>query len=261
MSINLDALKARLSELQNTTSTKDNLWKPEPGRTQIRIVPYKFNKENPFIELYFHYGLGNKIFLSPVSFGKPDPVEKFSSKLKSTGNKEDWILGKKLEPKMRTFAPVVIRGRESEGVKLWGFGKTVYEEILGFMTDPDYGDITDPLSGRDIVVEKITPAEAGNQYGKTNIRVKPNVSPITDDKNELETIFNTQKKIGDIYSEPTYEVLEEALKNFLNPPSDESKSNSAPFDTNTPTSTTSPTATSTTSVDNVEDAFDELFKS
>ena len=54
MSINLDALKSRLSELQNTTSTKDNLWKPEPGRTQIRIVPYKFNKENPFIELYFH---------------------------------------------------------------------------------------------------------------------------------------------------------------------------------------------------------------
>ena len=160
---------------------------------------------------------------------------------------------------MRTFAPVIIRGRESEGVKFWGFGKTVYEEILGFMTDPDYGDITDPLSGRDIVVEKITPADAGNQYGKTNIRVKPNVTPITDDKNELETIFNTQKKIVDIYSEPTYEVLEEALQNFLNPPSDESKSNSVPFDTSK--STTPSSTAPTTSVNNVEDAFDELFKS
>ena len=26
---------------------------------------------------------------------------------------------------MRTFAPVVVRGKESEGVKFWGFGKTV----------------------------------------------------------------------------------------------------------------------------------------
>lgn len=258
MAINLDALKSRLSELQNTTSTKDNLWKPEPGKTQIRIVPYKFNKENPFIELYFHYGLGNKIYLSPVSSGKPDPVEKFSSKLKSTGNKEDWILGKKLEPKMRTYAPVIIRGRESEGVKFWGFGKTVYEEILGFMTDPDYGDITDPISGRDIVVEKITPAEAGNQYGKTHIRVKPNTTPITDDKSELESIFNSQKKITDIYTEPDYETLEEALQDFLNPSSEDGGSNSSTSNSG-PSTSSSPSTTK--SVDNVEDAFDELFKS
>ena len=52
-------IKSRLNQLQNTTSTRDYLWKPEPGKTQIRIVPYKYNKDNPFIELYFHYSLGN----------------------------------------------------------------------------------------------------------------------------------------------------------------------------------------------------------
>tara|TARA_Y100000593_G_C4319124_1_gene342726 strand:- start:190 stop:957 length:768 start_codon:yes stop_codon:yes gene_type:complete len=253
MSVNLDALKARLGELQNTNSNRDSLWKPEPGKTQIRIVPYKFDKENPFIELYFHYGLGNKIYLSPVSFGKPDPVEKFSNKLKSTGNKEDWILGKKLEPKMRTFAPVVIRGRESEGVKFWGFGKTVYQELLGFMTDPDYGDITDPINGRDVVIEKITPAEAGNQYGKTNIRVKPQQTPITEDKGELENIFNSQRKINEIYTEPSYEELENALQEFLNPSDEENSSNE------TPTKSESTTDNKTATVNNVGDAFDELF--
>ena len=30
------------------------------------------------------------------------------------------------------------------------------------------------MTGRDIVVERQTAAEAGNQYGKTKIRVKPN---------------------------------------------------------------------------------------
>ena len=67
----------------------------------------------------------------------------------------------------------VIGIEESDGVKFWGFGKTVYQELLSIIADPDYGDISDSTTGRDIVVERQTPAEAGNQYGKTTIRVKP----------------------------------------------------------------------------------------
>ena len=55
--------------------------------------------------------------------------------------------------KLRTFVPVLVRGQEGEGVKFWGFGKTVYQEILGYITDPDYGDITDPTNGRDLTIE------------------------------------------------------------------------------------------------------------
>ena len=35
---------------------------------------------------------------------------------------------------------MVVRGEEKQGVKFWGFGKTVYQELLSIM-DPDYGDI------------------------------------------------------------------------------------------------------------------------
>ena len=58
-----------------------------------------------------------------------------------------------MEPKLRTFVPVIVRGEEGEGVRFWGFGKTVYQEILGYIADPDYGDITDPTSGRDLTIE------------------------------------------------------------------------------------------------------------
>ena len=51
--MDISALKSRLNQLQNTTSTRDNLWKPEPGKTQVRIVPYKHNKDNPFMEIVF----------------------------------------------------------------------------------------------------------------------------------------------------------------------------------------------------------------
>ena len=256
--MDLDAIKNKLNQLQSTTSTKDNFWKPEPGKTVVRIVPYKHNKENPFIELYFHYNLGNnKTYMSPASFGRPDPVEEFANKLKSTGNKDEWIQGKRLEPKMRTFVPVVVRGREEEGVKFWGFGKTVYQELLSIIADPDYGDITDPMNGRDIMVERQTPAEAGNQYGKTTIRVKPNQTAVTDDDQMLEKILNNQVEIKTLWEEPSYEQLKEELNNFLNPDEEgeTASADAAPWDSKSEQKK-EPVAETTS---NVEDAFDELF--
>jgi len=246
--MDIEQIKKKLTQLQSTTSTKENFWKPNPGKTQVRIVPYKFNKDNPFVELYFHYNLGtNKTYLSPVSFGRPDPVNEFSEKLKSSGNREEWLQGRKIEPKMRTFAPVVARGQEKDGVKFWGFGKTVYQELLGFIADPDYGDISDPISGRDIVVDKMTPAEAGNQFGKTTIRVKPNQTPLTDDSEMLEKIFNSQVDLTELYKEPTYDELKDALENYLNPSDDEEEEQKD--DSSDKGSSTS----------NIEDAFDKLF--
>ena len=260
--MDINAIKSKLATLQSTTSTKENFWKPEPGKQVVRVVPYKHNKDNPFIELYFHYNLGNnKTYLSPLSFGRPDPVAEFADKLKSTGNKDEWIQGKRLEPKMRTFAPVIVRGRESEGVKFWGFGKTVYQELLGVIADPDYGDITDATTGRDIMIERQTPAEAGNQYGKTTVRVKPNMTPITENADLLQGIFDNQADLTELYTEPTYDELKEALSNYLNPSDDTettTTSNGVAAST-TPTSNTGTTTTEKTS--DVADAFDDLFNS
>ena len=49
--MDLNAIKNRLNQLQTTNNRTSNLWKPQPGNQIVRIVPYKFNKDNPFIEL------------------------------------------------------------------------------------------------------------------------------------------------------------------------------------------------------------------
>ncbi len=247
--MDLDAIKSRLNQLQNTQTNA--FWKPQPGKSQIRIVPYKHDKNNPFSELFFHYSLvPNKTVLSPLSYGRPDPVQQFADKLKSTGNKDEWIQGKRIEPKMRTFVPVVVRGEENEGVKFWGFGKTVYQELLGIIADPDYGDISDSTTGRDIVVERQTPAEAGNQYGKTTIRVKPNVTALSDDSNSLAKLLDEQPDIKELYNEPTFDELKEHLSNFLNP-----------SDSTEETTEKEPEMVTTEASSNVEDDFDKLFNS
>jgi hypothetical protein len=213
--MNINAIKQRLNSLQNTSKKTDALWKPKPGKYVLRIVPYKFDKENPFIELLFHYNINNKTYLSPASFGRPDPILEFAEKLKRLGDTENWKAGKKMEPKLRTFAPVVIRGQESEGVKFWGFGKTVYQEILAIIADPDYGDITDENDGRDVVIEIVE--EAGKTYPETRIRVKPNVTKLTENPELENKLLNEQTEITDIYSELSYAELKGVLENWLNP--------------------------------------------
>ena len=252
--MDLNAIKKRLNQLQTTNNRTSSLWKPQPGKTQIRIVPYAFNKDNPFIELFFHYNLNNRSYLSPISFGRPDPIEEFAQKLKGSGNKEDYQLSKKLEAKMRTFAPVIVRGEESQGVKFWGFGKTVYQELLSIIADPDYGDITDPVNGRDVVVEFISAEESGASFPKTNIRVKPNQTPISDEPSVLEKVKTSQKDITEIYQEQSYEDLTNVLNEWLNPSEDSTEEEVKQESVST-------SDLGTSKVKDTSEAFDELFNS
>lgn len=210
------ALK-RFSSLQNNTKKSDAIFKPANGKSQVRIVPYKFNKDIPFIELYFHYNINNKTYLSPMSFGRPDPIVEFAEKLKRTGDTDDWKAGKKMEPKLRTFVPVIVRGKESEGVKFWGFGKTVYQDILGYIADPDYGDITDPNTGRDIVLEVMSAEESNASYPTTTIRVKPATSKLAETPEQIQSLLEGQKEITELYQELSYAELKSVLENWLNP--------------------------------------------
>ena len=250
--MDLNAIKNRLNQLQTTNNRTSNLWKPQPGNQIVRIVPYKFNKDNPFIELYFHYDLGGKNYLSPMSFGRPDPIEEFAQKLKGTGSKDDYRLGRKVEAKMRTYAPVIVRGEENQGVKFWGFGKTVYQELLSIIADPDYGDITDAVNGRDIAVQFKTAEETGKSFPSKSIRVKTNQTPITEDASLLESLTENQKNITEIYQEQSYEDLTQALNDYLNGSSTEEEEKQEE---------TTPANNVVYDSKKTSDAFDDLFNS
>ncbi len=274
MALNLDKIRSRLTTLSSTNKTSDQrsklIWKPSPGKQTIRIVPYAKDPENPFIELKFHYNMNGRTYLSPDTFNRPDPIVEFSNKLKSTGDKDEWRMGKKLEPKMRTFAPIIVRGAEEEGVKFWGFGKQVYESLLSVIADPDYGDITDLASGRDVVVEFKTAKETGKEFPTTSIMVKPNRTPAVDpNKKELIEGIKDQPDVLDLFSEPSYEELKTAMDAWLHTSDEESVDVS---DDNTTVSESSPSEeaeqkesvspSASTSKENAEDitkAFDNLF--
>ena len=151
--------------------------------------------------------------------------------------------------------PVIVRGEESQGVKFWGFGKTVYQELLSIIADPDYGDITDPVNGRDVVVEFISAEESGASFPKTNIRVKPNQTPISDEPSVLEKVKTSQKDITEIYQEQSYEDLTNVLNEWLNPSEDSTEEEEVKQES------VSTSDLGTSKVKDTSEAFDELFNS
>ena len=114
---------------------------------------------------------------------------------------------------MRSYAAVIVRGEESEGVRLWAFGKTVYQNLINIMLDADYGDITDINEGHDIKV-KCTKAP-GMKWATTEVRPRPKSGPLgtTDDvKKWTSDIPN----LDDFFQLESYEKLENIINNWLN---------------------------------------------
>ena len=161
MAIDLDAIRRKLNQLSGQNSKKNIMWRPTEGEEHtVRLLSFQDNDGQPFQERWFYYNIGNNPgLLAPYQFNKPDPIQELINKLRDDGSKESYELAKKLYPKMRSYAPVIVRGEEDKGVRLWSFGKMVYQSLLNIMLDEDYGDITDPLEGRDVkvVCTKVAP--------------------------------------------------------------------------------------------------------
>jgi hypothetical protein len=131
MAINLDKMRKKLDALNTKGGERRNFfWKPQDGEQTLRIVPDPDG--DPFKEFWFHYGVADEPgFLCPKkNHGDDCPVCKFVSELYATKDEEDRKMANQLRAKQRFFSPVIVRGEEEKGVRLWGYSKTVYQKLL-----------------------------------------------------------------------------------------------------------------------------------
>jgi len=197
----------------NCSNNGNSVWfRPDDGDTDIRIIPTPDGL--PFAERWFYYNIGsNPGLLAPYQFGDPDPIQELITKLRDEGTKESYELAKKLYPTMRYYAPVVVRGEEDKGVRLWSFGKTVYQSLLNIMLDEDYGDITDPTDGRDIKV--VCTKAPGRQWATTEVRPRGKVSKLGTAANAKQWLESVPT-LDDMYDEKSYDALSKIVNDWLN---------------------------------------------
>ena len=221
--MDLNVIKKRLESLnkQSTNSGgggKNLFWKPSVGKQLIRVVPSKYNKSNPFTEMKFYYGIGSKrVMASPANWGDKDPIVEFAKQLRNSNDKENWRLAKKLDAKVRTFLPIVVRGEESEGVKLWQFGKEVYQEFLNMAADDEIGDFTDIVEGRDIKLTTVGPEVTGTPYNKTSIGPSLKTTSLAEGEDLINSLLENQADPMKVFKPLTYDEMKEALQEWLSP--------------------------------------------
>ena len=236
--MDLNLIKQRLESLnKQSTNTKKGgsslFWKPSVGKQVVRVVPNKYNKQIPFTEMLFYYGIGPRVMASPQNWGQKDPIQEFTKQLRQSGDKENWRLAKKLDAKTRIFAPVVIRGQEDEGVKLWQFGKEVYQDFLNMASDDEIGDFTDIVNGRDIKLTTVGPEVTGTPYNKTSVGPSLKTTPLSSDENVVKNLLENQPNPMDVFKKFTFEEVKAGLQEFLSPDEEEgaiSSEPSVPFD-------------------------------
>ena len=235
-------------------------WRPTVGKQQIRIVPSAHNPKNPFTELKFYYGITNKVMVSPLNFGEKDPIALFAKKLREEYTKENYLLAKKLDAKTRIFVPVIVRGEEEKGVRLWQFGKLIYEELLSLAVDEEIGDYTDIVNGRDLTIETVGPESTGTQYNKSSVRVRLKESPLSADAAQVEKWKKDQPDPTSEFKRFTFDEMKSALEKWLSPEDQEGEIISEPasnFESDAPKSNFSLDTSNVKK--NKADQFDSLF--
>jgi hypothetical protein len=211
MALDLEAIRKKVAQLNGTLKkSRVNYWKPEPGEYNIRVLPWPNNDGQPFKERWFYYNIGkNPGLLAPTQFQKADPVQELIDKLHASGKNEDREIAKKLYPKMRAFAPIVVRGADDQ-VLVWSFGKEIYQRLLEFFLDAEIGDITDVNDGYDLKV-KITKTP-GKFWPDTTVDAARKSSKLFADPKKIEETLASIPNLDEYHKLKSYDELKSIIE-------------------------------------------------
>jgi hypothetical protein len=135
---------------------------------------------------------------------------------------------------------------------LWAFGKLVYQRLLSFFLDEDYGDILDINEGYDL---KVTISQQPNkQYKDTVVDCKGKPSKLHADPEVVAKWKSMIPNVDDMYRLKSYEEIESLLNKWLN-------GDVTPDTTTVGTeknTSSSAVVSSTPSFSNLDEAFAEL---
>lgn len=191
---------------------KDN---EKQGQRKIRILPTK-DGSSPFKEVWFHEvqidGKWVKLYDPAKNDNERSPLNEVYEELIKTGKESDKELAKQYRSRKFYIVKVVDRDNESEGVKFWRFKHNYKNEGILDKIIPIWrakGDITDPQTGRDIILE-LTKAKTGKGATYTVIQtiMHDDPTPLHTDEETANGWIEDELTWEDVYSKKPVEYLE-----------------------------------------------------
>lgn len=216
MAIDISKMRNKLDSLKGGGKQSNaKFWSPQEGVQTIRILPT--SDGDPFKTFFFHYGVAAKesILCPKGNFGDPCPICEFVTKLYNDKDEESRELASKLVKKQRFFSPILVRGDEKEGPKVWGYSKSTYQFLIETVLNPEYGDVTDLEEGVDIDLEY--GKKSGKKFPETKLTLKRRSSPMCKDM-DPESCKDILARIPDfdkLHKRRTADEIKILLEQFL----------------------------------------------
>ena len=234
MGYDISKIKSRVNKMTKTSGRKGSddddvklsYWKPEIGDNVIRFLPYSFADGQPFQELAFYnsQALNDRRLVAPFQFGLADPIHDLMIELRKEHQADKvWNQMKELQVKESFYAPIIVRGKEDEGVKIWEMSQRVVQSIYEVLMADDWADeqLFDVHEGFDFT---ITARDSGRTYKGYPIKEitplpKRKASPALKTKAACDELVASVPNIGEMQQKycMSEEKLTVLLNNFLNP--------------------------------------------
>ncbi len=219
MKSNLSALKEAWMNKKNGGGGSFKYWKPrEDGRYIIRFLPPKTSNGLFYKEVAQHK-IGDNYFFCPKIEGDNCPICTYYKGLYDKGDDASIALAKEIKPKKQFLYNIVVRKeneKDSEDpnkVQIYMSGKLVYDSLMDYFFDDDYGDLTDVEKGYDFVLKK-EPGDLGFPNYK-NSKPRKDPSKLHEDEDVAEKILSQTHDLDKEVEYKTATELKSALDDFL----------------------------------------------
>jgi hypothetical protein len=241
MGLNIDKLKNNLARLRKEAPKRDEkrvsmFWTPGIGEHQVYLLPWQDQPDYPFKEYWMYYSLKGKGKdengrwpkppLALKQFGEEkDPVQEMISELLESGEEADKKLAQKLFATQVIYVPVIVKGEEELGPRLWKFtSKLAYESLTEmFIKSERYGIMNDPENERWVEIV-VSPENKPKPMDKKITKVDPawENEPLSEDPDQiakwLENVPDPMRSLK--YQRLSYDALKEKLIQWANSTSD-----------------------------------------
>lgn len=185
------------------------------AQKRIRILPTS-DGSSPFKEVWFHEvqvdGKWTKFYDPGKNENERSPLSEVYEELMSTGKESDKELAKQYKPRKFYILKVVDRDNEADGVKFWRFKHNYKNEGVLDKIIPIFrakGDITDPETGRDLIIELAkAKTPKGKEYTIIQTVMFDDPSPVSTDADTAKTWVNDELTWEDVYSKKPTDYLE-----------------------------------------------------
>lgn len=215
--------KSNLEKLKRAYETKDftgfKFWKPiKYGKYTVRFLPPSDN-DGLFYKETKQHRIGDNYVFCPKTNNEPCPVCELYKKLYDTGTPEAIALAKEIKGRKQYLYNIVIRDEDGKApadpkkVHVYMSGKKLFDTLVDYFFDEDYGDLTDVEKGYDFVIRK----EKGDLDFPTYDNSKPRrtPSPLADTSNDINEILSNIKNLENEIDVPSYDDLKKMLDKVL----------------------------------------------